>query len=135
MSINSIEFKKKNNRFFVLNELDTSKGLRFSLVRYNRDNPIVFSLYRIPKDFEIPTREIAEKRQPWLSPNFQLPDNSISLSFRGCVSSVQSAAGMLQLLGLSPIINWFCTRSCTGKLGAQKQRAQKLIPTKIPLMT
>ena len=75
---------------FPYNELDTSKGLRFSLVRYNRDNPIVFSLYGIPKDFEIPTREMADKLQPWLSQNFQLTDNSLSLSFRGCTSPVQS---------------------------------------------
>ena len=75
-------------------ELDTAQGLRFSLVRYNRDKPIFFSLYGISKELEIPTRETMTLMLPWFGQNFQLPyDNTfLSLAFRGCASPVQSGA-------------------------------------------
>lgn len=72
--------------------LDTTRGLRFSLVRYNRDKPIFFSLYGLKQDLDLPTRAELSKIQPWFSQGFELPynDTAISLGFRGCSSPVQS---------------------------------------------
>lgn len=98
----SILFSPTTSGFFkwtafdILNlseqDLDTSQGLRFSLVRYNRDKPIFFSIYGIPKELETPTRETISPMLSWFSQNFQLPyeESSLSLAFRGCTSPVQS---------------------------------------------
>lgn len=77
---------------FSEQNLDTSQGLRFSLVRYNRDKPIFFSIYGIPKELETPTRETLMPMLSWFSQNFQLPydETTLSLAFRGCSSPVQS---------------------------------------------
>ena len=72
--------------------LDTTRGLRFSLVRYNRDKPIFFSLYGLKQDLDLPTRAELSQILPWFSQGFELPykDTAISLGFRGCSSPVQS---------------------------------------------
>lgn len=75
-------------------ELDTAQGLRFSLIRYNRDKPIFFSVYGIPKGLELPSRETMTDLLPWFSQNFELSygSSTLSLAFRGCTSPVQSGS-------------------------------------------
>lgn len=48
-------------------ELDGSKGLRFSLVRSNGDKPIYFSLYSIKKELKLPSREVRDEIKTWFS--------------------------------------------------------------------
>lgn len=69
---------------------DTERGLRVSMDRYNRETAVKFSVYGIQKDLSLPI--LLDNLQPLFIETAMLPcDNqSLSLSFRGCATSVQA---------------------------------------------